>query len=482
MATTVTSTAAAPPLQGTITSNGVGSGLDVQGIVQKLVAAEGAPKSARLDSAEADAQAKLSALGSLRSALSTFQDAVTKLKDINGFQGRQVVTSSEDFFSATASTTALPATYEVEVEQLAQAHKLQSTPFASGSAVVGTGTLRITTGGQNFDIVVDSTNDTVAGIANAINTSPAGKSVIATVIAGAGGSATLTLTARTTGVANALTLTQSGGDGGLAALQYPPSGSTGLTEIAQALDAHAKIEGVEVTSATNTISGAIAGVDISLLEANDTGDTSTLTVQYDETSARSLIASFVKAYNGIVDSVQSVASYDSDTKQGGPLFGDGGVTNIVDQLRRVLGSTVPGLDSSLNMLAKIGVTADLDGHLSVDDTKLDAAFNTSFDDIGKLFGAPNVGLANNLGGLLDSYLSSGGVFDGRNDSLKASIADIDDQRQQLNDRLNDLQTRYLQQFNALDTLLAQMQSTSSFLTQQLANLPGFTFSDGKKSS
>jgi flagellar hook-associated protein 2 len=407
---------------------------------------------------------------------------VTKLKDLNGFEGRSVTTSSEDFFTATAGTTALPATYEVEVEQLAQAHKLQSKAFASSSTPIGTGTLRITTGGQNFDIVVDSTNNTASGLASAINQSAAGKSVIATVITGAGGTQTLTLTARTTGVANAITVTQSGGDGGLAALQYPPSGPTGLTQIAQALDAHAKIEGVEVSSATNTISGAVPGVDINLLEANDPGDTSTLTVQFDQTSATSLINAFVKAYNGVVDAVQSVASYNADTKTGGPLFGDAGITNITDQLRRVLGSNVAGLDSSLNMLAKIGITAGLDGHLSVDSTKLDAAFKTSFDGVGKLFATPTVGIAGSLDTLLDSYLSSGGVFDGRNQSLKDSIADIDDQRTQLNNRLSDLQQRYLQQFNALDTLLAQMQSTSSFLTQQLANLPGSTFSDGTKKS
>jgi len=147
----------------------------------------------------------------------------------------------------------------------------------------------------------------------------------------------------------------------------------------------------------------------------------------------------------------------------------------------VLGSPVSGVDSSVNMLTKIGITFGLDGHLSVDDTKLNAAVAANFDDLGSLFAAPDVGVANSLDTLLDSYLSSGGVFDGRNDSLKASISDIGDQRQRLSDRLGALQTRYLAQFNALDTLLAQMQSTSSFLTQQLSNLPGFTFSDGKKS-
>jgi flagellar hook-associated protein 2 len=479
MATTV-SGASAVPTTGTLTSSGVGSGLDIQGLVQKLVTAEGAPKTARLDSAEADAQAKLSALGSLRSALSSFQDAVDKLKTQSVFSGRTVVTSSNDFFTATASSSALPATYSVEVEQIAAAQKLQSQPVASGG-VVGTGTLTITSGGQNFDIDIDSTNNTVAGIASAINASPAGADVVATVITGASGSQTLTLTARNTGVANAITVTESGGDGGLAALQFPPSGGSGLTEIAQASDARAKIEGVEVTSATNSITGAIDGVTINLIAQNDPGDMSTFTVQNDEASAKSLISAFVKAYNGVVDAVTSIASYDADKKQGGPLFGDVGVLNITDQLRRTLSSVVPGVDSSLNMLAKIGVTADVDGHLNVDSTKLNTALDTSFDDIGKLFADSKDGLATKLDAMLTPYLQSGGVFDGRNDSIKASIADIDDQRQQLNDRLTELQDRYTKQFNALDTLLSQLQSTSNFLTQQFANLPGFTSSATKKS-
>jgi flagellar hook-associated protein 2 len=457
-----------------LTSTGIGSGLDVNGLVQKLVQAEGAPKTARLDSAEAKAQAKLSALGTLRAALTTFRDTLAKLKDLDSFRGRQVTLSSPDFLKGTASSSAAPGSYAIEVEQLAQAQKLQSSPFLAKTTVVGTGTLTVTAGGQSFNIVIDSTNDTVAGIASAINASPAGGKVAATVITGVGGAATLTLTALNTGTANALTLTQSGGDGGLAALVFPPGVGSVLSEIAPALDAHAKIEGVEVTSTTNAISGAIDGVEVDLLKANDVGDTSTLTVQYDKAAARAQIDSLVKSYNGILDAVKSVASFNTDTKQGGPLFGDGGVRNIADQLRRVLGSAVPGLGSSFDMLAKIGVSAGLDGKLTVDGTKLDAAFTTNFDDVGKLFADPNAGIAIKLDQLLDPYLQTGGVFDGRNASLKSSIDDIGDQRKALNDRLTALQDRYLKQFNALDSLLAQLQSTSNFLTQQLANLPGST--------
>jgi flagellar hook-associated protein 2 len=134
------------------------------------------------------------------------------------------------------------------------------------------------------------------------------------------------------------------------------------------------------------------------------------------------------------------------------------------------------------MLAKIGVTIGLDGHISADGTKLDAAFTASFNDVGKLFADKDNGIGTQLGKLLDPYLSSGGVFDGRSDSLKSSIKDIDDQRTELNQRLTALQDRYTQQFNALDSLLSQLQSTSSFLTQQFANLPGSSTSDTKKSS
>jgi flagellar hook-associated protein 2 len=179
--------------------------------------------------------------------------------------------------------------------------------------------------------------------------------------------------------------------------------------------------------------------------------------------------------------VKSVASYDASAQKAGPLFGDLGVGNLVNQLRRVLGSPVTGVDSAVNMLTKIGITFDVAGHLNADGTKLDAALTASFNDVGTLFADKTTGLGSRLDNLLDPYLESGGVFDGRNDSLKASISDIGDQRQRLSSRLDALQARYLAQFNALDTLLAQMQSTSRYLTQQLSNLPGFTFSDGKKS-
>lgn len=453
---------------GSIVTSGVGSGLDVQGLVQKLVTAEGAPKTARLDQQEATAQAKLSALGTLRAALAKFQDTVSTLKSIDKFQGRQVSLSSDDFLAATSDSTAVPGSYEVEVQQVASAQKLQSGTLASGTAPVGTGTLRIVTGGQTFDITIDSTNNTVAGIAKAINASPAGAKVMATVITGAT-EARLVITSRNTGAANGMTITQSGGDGGLAALTSPG----GMTPLSGALDARVLVDGVLATSATNTITGAIAGVTLNVENENTLGETTTVTVDYDRTAARKAVGDFVTSYNAIVDAIKSVASYNADTKQGGPLFGDTGVLNIADQLRREITSAVPGVSASADMLAEIGISGDLDGKLAVNDTQLNAAFNSNFDAVGQLFSTDKVGVAVKIGALLDQYLGNSGLFDSRTDSLNASIKDIGDQRAELADRLAQLQARYTTQFNALDQLLAKLQSTSSYLTQQLGNLPGY---------
>jgi flagellar hook-associated protein 2 len=455
---------------GSIVSTGVGSGLDVASLVRQLVQAEGGPKTLRLNAEEAKVQAKLSALGTLRSALASFRGTVATLKDIAKFQGRQATRSPPDFIQAVATSSAVPGRYAVEVEQLAAAHKLQSTGSPAATTVIGTGTLRITTGGQNFDIVIDATNNTLAGIAAAINGSAAGEKVLATVVTGAT-EARLTLTARSSGAANAMTITQSGGDNGLAVLVYPPSG-TGLTQLQAALNAQVLIDGIAVTSSTNTISGAIAGVEVSLVAANEDGETTELSVGYDRATARKTIDDLVKSYNAVVDAIKSVSGYNIETKEGGPLFGDAGVRNIVHQLRRELTSNVAGLAGPFDMLGEIGITADLNGKLGVDGADLDAAFAADFDAIGELFAAEDVGIAVKLDALLAPYLDSDGVFDSRTAGLKSSIDVINDRREALNQRLVALQTRYTKQFNALDSLLAQLQGTSNFLNQQLGQLPG----------
>jgi flagellar hook-associated protein 2 len=456
---------------GTIVSSGVGSGLDVAGLVQKLVSAEGAPKSARLDRKEAKAQAKISALGTLRAALAKFQDTVSALKSVDKFQGRQVLLSSQDFLTAASDSTSIPGSYGVEVQQLASAQKLQSGTYAADSSVVGTGTLQIVVAGQTYQITIDDSNNTLAEIAKAINASAASSEVMATVITGAS-EARLTITARHSGLADAMTITQSDGDGGLAALTYPPSGS-GMTQLVGALDARVLVDGVLATSDTNSITGVIAGVTLNVEQENLAGETTTVTVAYDRAATQKTVSDFVASYNAVVDSIKSVASYDVSKKQGGPLFGDTGVLNIADQMRRILSSAAPGVDQAVDMLADIGISSEFDGKLAVDSSKLDVAFSTNFDAVGQLFAADDVGVAVKLGELLDQYLGADGLFDKRTEALNVTVKDIGDQRTALADHLAVVQARYTKQFNALDSLLAKMQNTSSYLAQQLGNLPGY---------
>ena len=231
-----------------ITSTGIGSGLDIAGIVQQLVIAEGQPVEARITQQESRAQAKLSAFGSLKAALADFRDKLDIMKSLDKFLVRRAVSGNEDYFTVTADSNAVPSGYAVEVAQLAQAQKLTSGAFTDSDTVVGTGTLTIQVGTEIVSLQIDAENNTLAGIRDAINEAVDNPGVGASIVNADSGSY-LILTAEKTGVANTITVTQSGGDGGLAALEYDPPTSTALTETIAAQDGLIRIDGFELFKA-----------------------------------------------------------------------------------------------------------------------------------------------------------------------------------------------------------------------------------------
>ena len=247
-----------------IISNGIGSGLDISGIVQQLVAAEGQPVVTRLGQQEAKVQAKLSGFGSLKSALADLRDKLDVMKNLDKFLSRKAVSGNEDSFTVSAATNAVPSNYDVEVVQLAQAQKLTSGAFADSDAVVGTGTLTLQIGIQGVAIDINAENNTLAGIRDAINSSTSNPGIAATIVNADSGSY-LILTADSTGAANTIKVTQNGGDGGLAALEYDPPTSTSLTESIAAQDGLIRIDGLDVVSENNTFAGAVQGVTITAL-------------------------------------------------------------------------------------------------------------------------------------------------------------------------------------------------------------------------
>ncbi|MGB5344787.1 MAG: flagellar filament capping protein FliD [Woeseia sp.] len=455
-----------------IVSSGIGSGLDIAAIVQQLVAAEGQPVDKRITLQESRAQAKLSAYGSLKSTLADLRDKLDIMKNLDKFLSRKASSGNEDHFTVTAGTTALPASYALEVVQLAQAQKLTSGAFTNSDAVVGTGTLTLTVGAATADIEITAENNTLAGIRDSINSASNNPGVAATIVNAASGSY-LILTAEQTGATQGMTITQAGGDGGLSALQYDPGGGlTSLTESIAPQDALIRIDGFDVVSDSNTFVGAIDGVTINILQASG-GAAENLTVENDEAATRAVIADFVTSYNALVTMFDKLTNYNEEFEIAAPLLGDATVRGIRDQIRRELSDSVSGIDAPFKVLRDIGIEIQLDGKMQINDEELSAVLDSDFVKLGQLF-AGSDGYAVRLFELADNFLDGDGIIETRTKGLEQKIEGYGDDRVALNERLSSLETRLFRQFNALDSLLAQLSSTSNFLTQQLNNLPGIS--------
>lgn len=441
------------------------------GIVSQLVAAERAPTQTRLDLREAQAQSKLSALGVVKGALSTFRDLLEPLTALETFQGRTTRSANEEVFTATADTTAIPGRYAVEVQSLASGAKIRSAAFAGPDTVVGSGTLTITSNAQVFTVDIASPNDTLVEIAAAINDNEFNTEVLATIVNSVDG-AHLVLTSTTTGLSSAITVTATG-DAGLDALVYDPvGGTTNMVEVDAPADATVLIDGLTVTSASNVISGAIEGIDIDLKSA-EPGTAYDLTVGYDTEAAREQLRSFVSGYNELLSTLKSQTAFNVETLQGAPLFGESAVRNLQFQLRGVVGGSITGTASPFASLAEIGITTNLDGTLALDESTLGDALAGGFDDVGRLF-SDESGFANRLFGLVEGFLEPEAALETRSDGLELLIGDLTTQREALDRRMEVVRARLTAQFSALDSLIGQLDSTSTFLGQQLANLPGFT--------
>ena len=225
--------------------------------------------------------------------------------------------------SASATTGAVAGTYTLAVQNLATAATLTSNPVASSGAIIGTGTLTIAVGGASTSINIDSSDNTLAGIAAAINGASNNPGVSASIITASDG-ARLVLSGTTTGAGNAITVTPSGGDGGLSSLT--------LTQTQAAQDANFTINGYPATSASNVATGAISGVTLNLAKASAAGTTTSLTISPDTTAAQTSITAFVTALNGVLSSIQTLTAYDPSTQTAGALQGNATLQSFQNQL------------------------------------------------------------------------------------------------------------------------------------------------------
>lgn len=388
-----------------ISSLGVGSGLDIQGLVTKLMEAEGASKTARLNRQEAEYQAKLSLYGTVKGALSDFQSTFSKLRLTSSFNSYVASSSDSKVFTATAKSGADQANYDVEVNQLAQSQKLTSGAIADkNSTSLGTGTLVIKFGTYTYDGAgavtaftpdantsakeIEITDGTLEGIRDSINN--AGIGVKASIIKDPASGYKLIMTSET-GEQNALNITVKAGtdsDGnesdnsGLSQIAYDPTAATPLnylTESQKALSANATIDGVAIVSESNTISDVIDRVTIEL--KGESTSAATLSISQDTASIKEAVQSFVDGYNELMKTLNSASFYDKDTGNSGILIGDATVRGIVSQIRNVLNTTVNDPLSQYNSFASIGILTARDGSLEYDSSKLDVALAAKPDEI-----------------------------------------------------------------------------------------------------
>ena len=471
-----------------ITSSGIGSNLDVNGIVSQLMALEQRPLTA-LQTKEAGYQSKISALGSLNGAISALQTAAAALMPAIGqtaterFSVFKTSVTDATIASATASGKAVAGSYSLEVTQLAKQHQIATSattsPFSGPDGTLPTGgTLTITLDTQSGSTEPGKTTNveiadgaTPEAVRDAINAASAG--VSATVINGTAGKQ-LVLVADNPGSKQFIRLA------GVAGLAYDPAAAEGLNDPfvqKQAAQGSAfLINGIPATADSNTVVTVIDGITLTLAKTN-VGEPTTLTLTRDTSGLTTAVNAFVKAYNDVNTTSNNLGSYNAASKTAGALNGESIVRSAQNAFRSILGNVPSELadlsDTSLKTLSAIGVSLQKDGSLKVDADKLKTAVTGDLTGVANLLSAYGSAFKT----AADGIVGTTGTIATRTEGLNTAIKGLGKQSEALTARLAQIEARYRKQFLALDTLMSSMTQTSSFLQQQLANLPSINSSN-----
>lgn len=450
-------------------SLGIGSGLNLSGLLDSLAQTE-QKRLIPLKTQKASYNAELSAYGRIQNALDKLQSAAESLDKGSLYSGVKVSSNSEAF-TATGSENAVPGHYQVEVTQLARAQSLATGDIAEKDTAIGSGgTITLTLGQgsdkKSVDITLGAQESSLTGVRDAINAADIG--INASIIDdGAGDRFHLILSSQETGTANTMTVSVANNADLANILHYDGSGASALNETLAAQNAQLNINGIAISSQSNTVKNAIQGVTLTL-----TGETSngaaTLDTTRDLDAIKNTIESFVSAYNNYHKVKEDLTAFNGQEKASGILIGESSIRRIENSLRQTLNAPIQGSD--YYNLAQIGVSTTLDGTLEIDSDKLDKALRTNLDDVKALLsgGKQNEGLAGIMTGTLKELAGDNGMLSTVTEGIENSI-------DRLNERMGDMQesidaqiNRYRQQFQQLDKVMAQLNSTQSYLSTQLA--------------
>jgi len=487
-----TATATSSAGAAVISSQGIGSGLNISSIVSTLTTAEGAAQTSQYAGQQTTYSSQVSAYATFASSLDTLQSAIVGLTDPTKLAGFDATVSDTTIATASASSTAVAGNYSLTVTNLATPATLTSAALSS-AATVGTGTLTIKVGTSSTSISISATNNTLSGIAAAINGATNNPGVSASVITTSDGSR-LVLSGTTTGAGNTIGVSESGGDGGLSALVYDPTDPTAttntLTQTTAPADANFSINGYAATSATNVVDGAISGVTLNLTKASATTTTTgtppvttatptTLTVAPDTTGAQTSIGLFVTALNGVLSNIQTLTGYNATTGVAGALEGNSVIEGFQNQLENILDTVTASNSSGVSSLADLGITANQDGSYTSNSTTLGNSLSSSLTGVANLLGGTN-GIATQLNNLVNNYTQPGGLLATINTGLQSSIKNVTAEQTALTARLATYSATLTAEYNAMDSAVALLKQTQTYLTAEFSS--GSTSSTSSLSS
>lgn len=454
----------------TYSSLGVGTGVDLQNLLTKIMDAERAPVR-QLESRITATNTKISSYGTLKSKLDALKTASDTLRFESSLVAKNASSSDASVLTATAGASALNGSYSLEVTQLASVQKSFSSAF-NANQTFGAGTLTFSINNNPTAGITIADGSTLQQVGAQINAANVG--VKATVIAGADGSQRMVFTSDKTGADQSFTLNSTVpavtpfGGGAAVSLGTFDETTTGLARKI-ASDASVKIDGIAVNSTSNTFENALPGVSFTVTKAStvDTPAVSTLNVSNNDDKIVAAVQAFVDAYNAVSTNVTQNTGYDSVTKTGKAFSGDFAVRSVMDGLNNARLTEPAGVaSSSFKTLNDLGISIQQSGALSLDTTKLKEKLAAAPGDVVKTLNA----YGESFSSTLSSTLSTGGAFASRVAGLDSSVKRYQDSISALEVRLAQTERRYRAQFTALDKYVSSMQSTGSYLTQQLASL------------
>lgn len=471
-----------------ITSVGVGSGLDVNSIVSSLMALERRPLQ-QLQERASTMQSRISAFGVMKSSFSALSDTAARLANAANWNPVKVDSSDSASVSATADSKAVVGKHTLEVERLAQGQILASSSFASSSTVVGTGKLKFElgttvddvftakSGSTPVEVTIGSDKQTLAGVRDAINAAKAG--VTASIVNGSGGSQLVLRGAD--GAESSVRITATDDDGndtdasGLSALAYDPAGTAGagrnLTQSQAAQDAKFTLDGIALTSATNTPATVLDGVTLTLKKA--TTAPVTLTLGTDASALKKNVQDFVTAYNNVARLIKSQTKADPTGHTDGPLQADFTARALQGALSGMLRGTVTGLTPPQNNLNAIGVELTRDGVLQLDDKRFDKAMEDPVK-LARLFHQEKSGSDDNSRGFAVRFqewaktlTADGGVLTDRIQGLEGSVKSNGKLQDNEEARIKRTEARLRAQYSRLDTEMSKLNGNMSQMLNAL---------------